>query len=171
VTRFGPIVLALVVMAAACSSDADFRFVAISGPIPRLAGETVTGAQLDPASYEGKVVLINVWATWCGPCRREQPGLERLWRKLRPSGDVQFIGIDHLDNASRARQWIEDYGVTYPSLRDPDGSVAGLFDVPFLPATILVDRTGQLRYRLVGEQDAAFLEGLLEAVLASSPPG
>jgi thiol-disulfide isomerase/thioredoxin len=138
--------------------------------MPELRGETLTGERLDASAYLGKVVLINVWATWCGPCRREQPGLERLWRKLRPRGDVQFIGIDHRDQGSRALRWIEDYEVTYPSLTDPDGSVARRFDVPFLPATILVDRTGQLRYRLVGEQDAAFLEGLLEAVLASPPP-
>jgi cytochrome c biogenesis protein CcmG, thiol:disulfide interchange protein DsbE len=165
--RLGPVVVALAVMGAACSSDASFRFVALSGPMPALAGETVSGPPINPALYEGKVILINVWATWCGPCRREQPGLERLWRKLRPLGDVQFIGIDHLDNASKARQWIADYGVTYPSLIDPQGSVAESFDVPFLPATILVDRDGRLRYRLVGEQKPEFLEGLLEAVLAS----
>jgi thiol-disulfide isomerase/thioredoxin len=160
-------VVALSVVASACSSGSEVRFVAISGPMPPLAGGTVSGGRLDPSEYEGKVVLINVWATWCGPCRREQPGLERLWRRLRAGGDVQFIGINHLDNAAKARQWIDDFGVTYPSLADPQGTVAEGFDVPFLPATILVDRTGQLRYRLVGEQRPEFLEGLLEAVLAS----
>jgi DsbE subfamily thiol:disulfide oxidoreductase len=167
VGRLGPVVVALAVVAAACSSGPDVRFVAISGPMPPLEGETVTGQRLDPSLYEGKAVLINVWATWCGPCRREQPGLERLWRELRARGDVQFIGIDHLDNASKAQQWIEEFGVTYPSVADPHGSVARRFGVPFLPATILVDRTGRLRYRLVGEQEAEFLEGLLRAVLAS----
>jgi DsbE subfamily thiol:disulfide oxidoreductase len=167
--RLSVLVVAASLVAAACSSDPDFRFVAISGPMPSLAGETLSGERLDPALYEGKVVLINVWATWCGPCRREQPGLQRLWQRMHARGDVQFIGINHRDQSSKARRWIEDFGVTYPSLADPDGSVAARFEVPFLPATILVDRTGQLRYRLVGEQEAEFLEGLIEAVLASPP--
>jgi thiol-disulfide isomerase/thioredoxin len=149
---------------AACSSGPDVKFAAISGPMPRLAGPTVADGPLDPSLYTGKVVLINFWASWCGPCRREQPGLQRLWRKLAPRGEVQFIGVDHRDDRLAAQRWGERYGVTYPSVSDPDGVLGGRFDVPFLPATILVDRRGLLRYRLIGAQDPNFVEGLLEAV-------
>jgi peroxiredoxin len=140
--------------------------VALSGPMPELAGPAVGGGQVKPSLYAGKAVLINVWASWCGPCRREQPGLEALWRRLSPRGDVQFLGVDHLDSESAAKRWIERYGVTYPSLFDPGGETARRLGVPFVPATILVDQTGRLRYRLVGEQKADFVEGLLEAVIA-----
>jgi thiol-disulfide isomerase/thioredoxin len=155
-----------------CSSPPNFRFVAISGPMPPLAGVTLTGERLDARAYVGKVLLINVWASWCGPCRREQPGLQALWRKLQPSGDVQFVGVDHLDNRAAALGWIARYAVTYPSFADPNGRIAGRFGVPFLPATVIVDRTGRLRYRLIGAQDPRFLEGLLVAVAAlNAVPG
>jgi thiol-disulfide isomerase/thioredoxin len=164
--------LAVLVVAAgaACSSAPDFRFVALSGPMPSLAGPTLQGGAVDPGTLAGKVVLINFWASWCGPCRREQPGLETLWRRLQPSGRVQFVGVDHLDNHGAAVRWIDRYGVTYPSLPDTDGRIGSRFDVPFLPATVLVDAGGHLRYRLIGAQDPQFLAGLLAAVAALGSP-
>jgi cytochrome c biogenesis protein CcmG/thiol:disulfide interchange protein DsbE len=162
--------LGLVPMAA-CSSPPNFRFVAISGPMPALGGPTIAGGSLDPGDYAGKVVLINFWASWCAPCRREQPGLQALWRRLQSSGGVAFIGVDHLDKAESASGWIARYDVTYPSVTDPEGAIADRFGVPFLPATIIVDAGGQLRYRLIGAQDARFLEGLLEAVAGLGSAG
>jgi len=152
----------------ACSSGANFRFVAISGAMPPLSGRTVSGQPLHPGLYAGKSVLINFWASWCPPCRREQTGMEALWKRLAPRGAVQFVGVDHLDRSSAAERWIDQYGVTYPSLADPDGRIAERFDVPYLPATILVDRFGRLRYRLIGAQPPAFVQGLLAAVAAIS---
>jgi thiol-disulfide isomerase/thioredoxin len=137
----------------------------LSGPAPRLAGDSVPDGSIDPSLWTGKALLINVWASWCAPCRREQPGLEALWRKLAPGEDVQFLGVNHRDGRAAATRWIERYGVTYPSIYDPNGEIAGSLGVPFVPATILVDRHGQLRYRLVGEQRADFVQGLLEVVV------
>jgi cytochrome c biogenesis protein CcmG, thiol:disulfide interchange protein DsbE len=154
----------LLVVATACTSKPNFRFVPISGSMPPVAGDTLQGGTLEPGDYRGKVVLINFWATWCAPCRREQPGLEALWRKLSPSGKVAFIGVDYRDRASAAATYLEGFGVTYPSVSDPNGALGEKFNVPFLPATILVDATGQLHYRLVGEQKADFVEGLLQTV-------
>lgn len=138
----------------------------LSGRLPTLSGETLSGGPVDPALWAGKTLLINVWASWCGPCRREQPALEALWRRLAPREDIQFVGVDHRDGRAPAEQWIDRYGVTYPSIYDPDGKIAERLGVPFVPATILVDRRGQLRYRLVGEQRADFVEGLLDVVVA-----
>jgi len=149
---------------AGCSSSSNIRFTPLTGPMPPLAGPTLAHGYLDGSTYTGKVVLINFWASWCGPCRREQPGLERLWQRLAPGGRVQFVGVNHRDGASAAKRWIERYAVTYPSIADPDGFIGTRFGVPFLPATILVDRRGQLRYRLIGAQDPEFVRGLIEAV-------
>jgi thiol-disulfide isomerase/thioredoxin len=154
----------LAVAMAACSSKPNFRFVPISGPMPVVAGPTVQGGALQVGDYRGKVVLINFWATWCNPCRREQPELEALWRKLSPSGKVAFIGVNYKDQAAAAATYLQRYGVTYPSVSDPNGSLGDRFNVPYLPATILVDADGQLHYRLVGEQKADFVEGLLQTV-------
>jgi thiol-disulfide isomerase/thioredoxin len=147
-----------------CSSKPNFRFVPIHGPMPGISGSTLQGGTLGPTDYRGKVVLVNFWASWCAPCRREQPGLEALWRKLEPSGKVAFIGVDYKDSASAAGRYLKEFGVTYPSVSDPRGTLEGAFNVPYLPATILVDADGQLHYRLVGAQNADFVEGLLQTM-------
>jgi len=157
-------ILLLASLTAACSSKPNIRFVPIKGPMPQISGPTLAGADLDPADYRGKVVLVNFWASWCAPCRREQPGLEALWRKLGPSGKVAFIGVDYRDSASAGNEYLRRFGVTYPSVSDPQGTLGTRFNVPYLPATILVDGTGQLHYRLVGAQDSSFVAGLLQTI-------
>ena len=166
-TRRG-VAWAVVVLAllTSCSSKPNFRFVPIHGPMPDVTGPTVQGGSIRPADYRRKVVVVNFWAAWCAPCRREQPGLEALWRKLSPSGKVAFIGVDYQDSASAARGYLSKFGVTYPSVSDPHGALGRRFNVPYLPATILVDADGQLHYRLVGAQDSAFVEGLLQTIAA-----
>lgn len=161
--RVAALLLTAVVLAS-CSSKPNFRFVPIKGPVPEISGPTVDGSSLSPSDYRGKVVLVNFWATWCAPCRREQRGLESLWRKLGPSGKVAFIGVDYKDRSSAARSYLHEYGLTYPSLSDPRGALGVKFNVPYLPATILVDADGQLHYRLVGAQDPKFVEGLLQTI-------
>jgi thiol-disulfide isomerase/thioredoxin len=162
--------LALAAALPACGPKAaDFRFVRISGPMPRISGATLQGGRLVPADYRGRVVLVNFWASWCAPCRREQAGLEALWRRLGPAGRVRFIGVDYRDAAPAARSFLRELGVTYPSVADPRGTLGARFDVPFLPATILVDAGGRLRYRLVGAQKAGFVAGLIDTIRAFEP--
>src|SRR6266511_3694407 len=105
-------ILLLASLTAACSSKPNIRFVPIKGPMPQISGPTLAGADLDPADYRGKVVLVNFWASWCAPCRREQPGLEALWRKLGPSGKVAFIGVDYRDQSGAAVDYLDRFGVT-----------------------------------------------------------
>ena len=162
--RLGALSLALASLLTACSSKPNFRFVPIAGPMPTVSGPTLSGPALTVQDYRGKVVLVNFWASWCAPCRREQRGLEELWRKLSPSGKVAFIGVDYKDNPSAGAAYLRSFGVTYPSVSDPQGSLGNRFNVPYLPATILVDADGQLHYRLVGAQDPAFVEGLLQTI-------
>jgi thiol-disulfide isomerase/thioredoxin len=156
--------LGSLVLFVACTSKPNFRFVPISGPMPAIGGATLLGGSISPADYRGKVVMINFWASWCAPCRREQAGLEALWRKLSPSGKVAFIGVNYKDKGSAAQAYLREFGVTYPSVSDPNGSLGDKFNVPFLPATILVNADGQLHYRLVGAQDADFVEGLMQSI-------
>lgn len=155
--------LAGAVLATACSSTSaeTIRLSRISGPMPVLAGPAVNGGTVDHADYAGKVVLVNFWASWCGPCTREQPGLEALWRRVAGRGDVAFIGVDERDGVTAARAFLARFKVTYPSVADPQGAMTGPFGVVGLPVTVLVDRRGQLRYRLLGAQDPLFVLGLL----------
>jgi len=164
VGRTGSVALVVVLLLGACSSGPNIRFVPIKGPMPEVAGATLRGGSFGPTDYRGKVVLVNFWASWCAPCRREQRGLESLWRKLSPSGKVAFVGVDYKDRTSAATGYLDEFGVTYPSVSDPDGRLGTRFNVPYLPATILVDADGQLHYRLVGAQDPDFVEGLLQTI-------
>jgi cytochrome c biogenesis protein CcmG/thiol:disulfide interchange protein DsbE len=137
--------------------------------MPAISGATLQGGSLVPADYRGRVVLVNFWASWCAPCRREQAGLQALWRRLGPTGRVRFIGVDYRDAGEAARSYLREFGVTYPSVADPGGALGARFDVPFLPATVLVDARGRLRYRLVGAQKAGFVAGLIDTIREFEP--
>ena len=138
--------------------------IEVSGPMPRLQGEAVVGDQVTPDAYADRPVVVNFWASWCGPCRREQPGLQRLSEEY--DGRVAFVGVDFMDDPAAAREYVREFGVTYPSVRDPDGGVGYDFAIPYLPATVLVDSDGELRYRLLGAQPEADLEGHLRELRA-----
>ncbi len=114
-----------------------------------LRGMTVTGGRLVPADYRGKTLIVNLWASWCDPCRLQQQELQRAFAAL--SGrDVMFIGVNERDDLSVARSWLEDTGATYPSIVDPGGQIAGRLGVAGIPATFIVDTQGVVKYRLVG---------------------
>jgi cytochrome c biogenesis protein CcmG, thiol:disulfide interchange protein DsbE len=110
---------------------------------------------------------VNFWASWCGPCRREQPGLQRLHEGYGGRG-VQFLGIDFKDDPAAAQTYLEEFGVTYPSVADPSGRLAHEFGVPYLPATIMVDPNGQMRYLMVGAQPEEVVREYVDRLLAEA---
>jgi DsbE subfamily thiol:disulfide oxidoreductase len=133
--------------------------------LPRLAGETVDGDRLDAASYaDGSVLVINVWADWCAPCRREQPQLVELAARYREDG-VRFLGINYQDDRDAARAWVREFEVPYPSLFDPAGRSAADLGFPALPDTYVVDPGGTIRWVVYGETDEQELAGLIDDVL------
>jgi thiol-disulfide isomerase/thioredoxin len=159
----------MVALLAACSSApvADGPAVEeLSGTMPRLTGTTLTGDALGPQDYAGRVLVVNFWATSCLPCRRELPVLSAAHT---PPGDEGpfVVGVNFREGSSVAREYLDELGVTYPSVRDPDGSLASRFGVPFLPTTILIDADGRLRYRVTGEVDAATLDKLVAEISAA----
>ena len=167
--RLLPIVLLLAVAplgACSRSSDASEFGVAqpVSGPLPVVRGPTVQGGAFGPAAYRGHITVVNVWATWCAPCRAEQSALKRVWSRVRHDG-VVFVGIDYNDDPAAARSWIESYGVRYPSVLDPDGSFADSLGFPGLPATYVADASGQLRYRFYGAVTESSLGEIVSRLL------
>jgi thiol-disulfide isomerase/thioredoxin len=145
-------------------SDEPGTTVEAEGQMPVISGTTLIGESISPDLYRGKVVLVNFWATWCGPCREEQPALQRLWEEYQDRG-VQFIGVDFMDDDAAGREYLREFGVTYPSVTD-DGRLSNGFAIPYLPATVLVDRQGEMRYRLLGAQSEESLRGPLGELLA-----
>jgi DsbE subfamily thiol:disulfide oxidoreductase len=164
--------LTITMVLAACTGTSDpsvAGVVAESTPLPRLSGPTVQGGRIDTRSFVGRPLVLNVWATWCAPCRREQPALMRLHERY---GDtVAFAGVDYRDDGAAAREWIRRYGVTYASLSDPSGHSA--FDLGIsvgLPDTYVVDATGTIRFAIFGETNEQQLSGLIDQVLARGSP-
>lgn len=160
------IVLVAVVGLTSCGDDGSVAGVAEQDrPLPRLMGETLDGDPIHAARYaDGDVLVINVWATNCPPCRREQPELVALAERYADRG-VRFLGINYFDDRDAARAWEESYGVPYPSLYDPSGRTAASLGYPFLPDTYVVDPGGTIRWVVFGQTDARELRGLIDHVL------
>ena len=134
-------------------------------PLPTLSGETLGGERVDAATYgEGGVLVINVWADWCAPCRREQPMLVDLARRYESRG-VRFLGINYQDDRDAARAWVEEFGVPYPSLFDPWGHTAAKLGFPALPDTYVIDEDGTVRWVVFGETRSKQLSELIDDVL------
>jgi thiol-disulfide isomerase/thioredoxin len=105
-----------------------------------MAGKTVNLAQ-----YKGQVVMINFWATWCGPCRTEMPLLENIYRKYKPMG-FTLLGVNVEPDSAGASEWLKATPVTFPILFDTDSKVSKLYAVQGMPSTVIVDRKGQVRF-------------------------
>jgi peroxiredoxin len=136
---------------------------------PDLAGETLEGGELTRADLEGKVVVVNVFASWCPPCRAEAPALERVWQASR-SRDVQFVGLNSKDDTTAAKAFVRRYALTYPSLDGNDGRVLLTFrhSLPSeaIPTTWVIDRQGRVAARILNEVTEATLRGLVDDIAA-----
>jgi peroxiredoxin len=112
---------------------------------PDFALKSSTGQNLRLSEYRGNVVMINFWATWCGPCRQEMPLLDELYTRYERVG-FSLLGVNIDDDSRRAMQMIEDLGVSFPVLFDARKEVSELYEVEAMPVTVLVDREGNVRY-------------------------
>jgi DsbE subfamily thiol:disulfide oxidoreductase len=162
-----PLLFVLLAALTACTGDDSvLGVVELDRPLPQLLGETLDGDALDAADYaDGSVLVINVWADWCTPCRLEQPMLVELADRYEDDG-VRFLGINYQDDRDAARAWVGEYDVPYPSLFDPSGRTAAELGYPALPDTYVVDREGTIRWVVFGATDGPQLTGLIEDVLA-----
>ncbi|MGV9280200.1 TlpA family protein disulfide reductase [Streptomyces sp. NPDC003730] len=119
---------------------------------PELSGKTVDGGRVDVADYRGKVVVLNVWGSWCPPCRAEAKNFEKVYQDVKGQG-VQFVGINTRDTSTGpARAFEKDYGVTYPSLYDPTGKLMlrfekGTLNPQAVPSTLVIDKDGKVAAR------------------------
>jgi cytochrome c biogenesis protein CcmG/thiol:disulfide interchange protein DsbE len=119
--------------------------------------DRVVGGDAALARWRGKVVVVNFWASWCPTCTVELPLIERAQRQLAASGAGTVVGIDYKDLGSGAQQFIARYGLSYPNLRDIDGSFASAYGTAALPETFVLDRSQHVVAISRGEVDAAHL--------------
>jgi len=140
----------------------------IGNPAPAYAARTIAGDSVSLADHRGRVVLLNIWATWCHPCRTEIPELQALYEKERERGlEVIGVSIDAGGEDAAVADFAREYGVTYPIWRDGDGRVSTTFAAVGVPATYLIDRDGVLRWSHLGPvtaSDPALVQALETAL-------
>lgn len=114
-------------------------------PAPDFTLKSASGENLRLSELRGDVVMINFWASWCGPCRQEMPILSELHDKYKSMG-FTVLGVNVEENSSEARKLLKEMPVSFPVLFDNDSSVSRQYDVVAMPSTVLVDRNGNVRY-------------------------
>ncbi|SDN57827.1 TlpA family protein disulfide reductase [Streptomyces wuyuanensis] len=182
--------LAAALTLSACTGDSngrsggggDTNFVTGTGGIstaakgkrtaaPQLAGKDLTGKPLDLADYKGKVVVLNLWGSWCAPCRAEAPYLTKVSEETRSKG-VEFVGINTRDpQTGPALAFEKNYEVRYPSFHDPIGKLIlkfpkGSLNPQAIPSTIVIDREGKIAARALTALDDKQLRSMIDPVVA-----
>lgn len=138
--------------------------ISIDFSLPSLDGNKEIGLK----DFKGKPVVINFWASWCGPCREEMPFLERTWKEYKNKG-VIFLGINVLDEEKSAKDFINIFNISYTNLKDSSGEVANSYGVVGLPATFFIDKEGRIVRKKYGpfldeKEEKSFISDVKEII-------
>lgn len=142
----------------AASSAARVGFVA-----PQWSEPTSNGSKLSLDSLRGKPVYLNFFATWCPPCNEEAPDINALQKQYAPRG-LRTVGVDELENAQKAAQFVRKYGLVYPAVVD-DGALQTQYGVNGLPVHVFIDRSGVIRKIVTGEMSKKQIAAAIKTIL------
>jgi peroxiredoxin len=115
-----------------------------SGPAPQFTLEARSGSKISLTQYKGQVVMLNFWASWCGPCRQEMPLLENIYKKYGKMG-FTLIGVNVEPDSKAAEGFLKQTPVSFPVIYDKDSTVSKAYDVSGMPSTVIIDRKGNIR--------------------------
>jgi peroxiredoxin len=154
--------------------DPDLPAPAIGEMAPGFTYPLLPGGKASLSGYRGKVVLVNVWATWCPPCIEEMPDLENLYKQMKSQGlpfEILGVSIDAL-GADPVRKWVDRFGITFSILLDPRGSIKKLYRTTGVPETFVVDQKGRLVKKFIGARkwDGAQMIDFLKSIITASGP-
>lgn len=141
----------------------------VGSMMPAYHAKLIDGADFDLASQKGSVVLLNVWATWCQPCRFEIPELEKMHHELSSRG-VKVVGVSLDDSGvDGVKQFVKDQKMSYTIAIDPEGTIANIFQTSIIPTTVLIDKTGKVVWKNYGpvSSNDETLKKALDAALKS----
>jgi peroxiredoxin len=116
-----------------------------AGPAPGFSLTALSGEPATLSQYKGQVVMVNFWATWCGPCQQEMPLLDQMYKKYRPAG-FTLLGVNVDKEAPAVRELLARKPVSFPVLLDPANQVSKAYHVDDMPSSVLIDRKGEIRY-------------------------
>ena len=141
----------------------------VGKPAPPFSMTLIDGSEFRLDDHAGKPLVINFWASWCPPCRDESPGFERVWRKYQSQG-VQFVGVNIQDTQEQAERYTEEFELTFPNGRDPDGKITVEYGVIGLPVTFFIGANGLVEGRWVGAAPEDRLEDWTRALIDRAVP-
>jgi peroxiredoxin len=129
------------------------RDALVGGVAPEFSLSDLSGNAVRLANLHGRIVFLNVWATWCEPCREEMPSMQSLYTRLHgPDFEILAVNADQGDRAV-VEQFVRDYGITFPVLPDPDLQIADRYRVTGYPETFIIDRNGRILDHQLGPRD------------------
>ncbi len=158
-----PFSLLLIWVSAANPEDRSLESLYASAGIQRVSPpmkalyftlKNLEGSEVSLKDFEGKVVFLNFWATWCGPCREEMPSMERLWQRFKED-DFVILAVDLRESKGEVVSFMKEYGLTFPVLLDSKGEVGSMFGVRAIPTTYLLDSEGRIVGGALGARDWA----------------
>lgn len=134
---------------------------------PGFALTTFEGDVIDAADMQGKVVLVNIWASWCAPCEQEAAALQAAWLQYEARGDVLFLGVDYVDTEKEALAYLERWGITYPNGPDLESRIYSAFRAQGVPETFIINKVGEVAFVKIGpfaslQEITAVVDRLLE---------
>jgi cytochrome c biogenesis protein CcmG/thiol:disulfide interchange protein DsbE len=160
--------LVVVLMLAFRFDPRDIRTGTVGKPAAQFTAEKLDGTgQLSLSDYAGKIVVLNFFASWCPPCKVENPALVRVWERYRTS-DVVIIGIVYNDSTDKAREYVRSNGVTWPTVQDGDGRVAFGYGAHGPPETYFIGRDGIVAGRHIGEITESVLVNAIDTLRAQA---
>jgi peroxiredoxin len=147
--------------------------LSIGGAAPRFTANTLTGQPKSLDAYKGRVVLLNIWATWCGPCRAEMPSIEALHKAYAPKGlSVVAVSVDDEGQERQIADFGKEFGLTFELLHDAPGAIQQAYQTAGVPESFVIARDGTIRKRWMGAEDwnSPANRALVEQLLAEGAP-